>query len=184
MIEALVARYGVFGVLLGAGIEGEAVVFLGGVLAHRGLMPLWQVMIAAAIGSFLADQLFFALGRRATSLSYVQRLMTAKAMLRARDLLHRHPTGFILAFRFLYGMRIISPVLIGTTEIPTARFVLLNAVAACLWAVVISGVGYLFGNLVEALLGHLRLHLHLLIALTALALAGAALLLLRRRQGD
>lgn len=180
VIEGLVVKYGLFGVLLGAGIEGEAVVFLSGVLAHRGLMPLWQVMSAAALGSFVADQLFFLLGRRAASLPYVQKLNRAPAMQRARGLLHAHPTGFILAFRFLYGMRIISPVLIGTTEIPALRFMALNALAACLWAVMVAGIGYAFGNAVEALFGHLRLHLHVILALSAIAIGALGLFLVRR----
>lgn len=172
VIEGLVVKYGLLGVLLGAGIEGEAVVFLSGVLAHRGLMPLWQVMSAAALGSFVADQLFFLLGRRPVQLLDVWQ--------RARGLLYAHPTGFILAFRFLYGMRIISPVLIGTTEIPALRFMALNALAACLWAVMVAGIGYAFGNAVEALFGHLRLHLHMILALSAIAIGALGLFLVRR----
>lgn len=181
MLEALITKYGVFGVLLGAGVEGEGVVFLGGVLAHRGLLAVWQVALAAALGSFIADQLFFALGRRASGLAFVTRLTRTAAMHRARGLLERYPTGFILAFRFLYGLRIISPVLIGTTTIPAMRFLVLNALAACLWGVVITGIGYLFGNAVEALFGHLRLHVHLVLALAALLVFAAGGVLLARR---
>ena len=68
-------------------------------------------------------------------------------------------------------MRIISPLLISRTSIPASRFLLLNAIAACAWAVAITAVGYLFGNAVEALFGHLRLHLHLVISLIALVIA-------------
>ncbi len=51
-----------------------------------------------------------------------------------KDLLERHPTGFILAFRFLYGMRTISPVIIGLSGVPFRKFLLLNAIAAGIWA--------------------------------------------------
>ena len=63
-IELLITRYGLAAVFLGAGIEGETMVVTGGLLAHGGLMPVTGVAIAAAAGSFVADQLFFAAGRR------------------------------------------------------------------------------------------------------------------------
>ena len=49
-IEALIARYGLAAIFLGAGIEGETSVVAGGVLAHRHLLPLWGVWLAAASG--------------------------------------------------------------------------------------------------------------------------------------
>ena len=171
MIETLVREYGIPAVMIGAGVEGEGVVFLGGVLAHRGLLVVWQVALAAAIGSFCADQIIFFLGRHAGHLRFVQRLDASKAMGRARGLLERYPVGFVLAFRFVYGMRIISPLLISRTRISSLRFLVLNGIAALSWAVVITAVGYLFGNAVETAFGHLRLHLHLIVALAALLLA-------------
>lgn len=49
---------------LGAGIEGETMVVTGGVLSHDGLLPVAGVAVAAAAGSFVADQAFVAIGRR------------------------------------------------------------------------------------------------------------------------
>ena len=50
----------------------------------------------------------------------------------------RHPTLFVFAFRFLYGLRTVSPVAIGTTRLPTARFMALNGTAALVWATMLS----------------------------------------------
>ena len=63
-IETLIAEYGLAAVFLGAGIEGETMVLAGGLFAHEGMLSLPGAMIAAACGSFVADQLFFAAGRR------------------------------------------------------------------------------------------------------------------------
>ena len=43
-IEALVARYGVVAIFLGAGVEGEAAVVTGGVLAHQGLVSRMSLL--------------------------------------------------------------------------------------------------------------------------------------------
>jgi membrane protein DedA with SNARE-associated domain len=164
-LQELMAQYGPLAVFIGAGAEGETAAFLGGVFAHRHLMPWWQAAVAAAAGSFVADQLFFLAGRYAAKLAFVQRFSRQKAMRRVTGLLETYPTGFILAFRFIYGIRIISPVAIGLSKVPALRFLLLNAIAAAIWGVVITAVGYLIGNAVEGIFGRLRLHMHLMVAL-------------------
>lgn len=170
MLEKLIGDYGVFAVFLGAGIEGETAAFLGGIAAHRHLIAYWQVALAASLGSFTADQIFFLLGRHAAKWSYVKRLLDSAPIAGATRLLEARPTSFILAFRFIYGIRTISPVAIGVSSVPGWKFVSLNAIAASAWGIMITGAGFLAGQAIEAMLGRLRLHVHLLIALVAGAL--------------
>nr|WP_314467482.1 DedA family protein [uncultured Novosphingobium sp.] len=181
-IAALIARFGLPAVALGAAVEGETVVMTGGLIAHQGLMPLSGVMAAAAIGSFVADQFFFLLGRRFRMHRLVRKVTERKAFARVLKLLERYPTGFILAFRFLYGLRTISPIAIGTSNIPARRFVALNALAAAVWGVVIAGIGYSFGQVVELAFGHLRRFGHVALAVFALVAVATALTLLFRRR--
>ncbi|MDF2639562.1 MAG: hypothetical protein K0R64_2546 [Novosphingobium lindaniclasticum] len=181
-IEALIAEFGLPAVALGAALEGETVVLTGGLIAHQGLLPLYGVMAAAAIGSFIADQFFFLLGRRYRMHRLVRKLTERPAFARVMRMLERHPTGFILAFRFLYGFRTISPVAIGTSRIPTRRFLLLNAVAALAWGAAIAAIGYSFGQVVELAFGNLRRFGHVALAIAALvAVATAMTLLVRSR---
>lgn len=172
-LQALISDYGPLAVFLGAGIEGETAVFLGGVFAHRQLFPFWQAAAAAALGSFVADQIFFYLARYARRLGFVQRLTRSSGIRRVNGMLEAHPHGFILAFRFIYGIRIASPVAIGLSSVPAPLFLVLNAIAAAIWALVITAIGYLFGDAVESLFGRLRLHVHLLIALAVVVAAVA-----------
>ncbi len=182
MLAALIAQYGLLAVFLGSAIEGETVAFLGGVSAHRHLLPFWAVACAAALGSFLADQIFFFLGRWASASPRIARLAEKPIAAKVKALLERHPTTFILSFRFLYGMRTISPIIIGLSGVPARTFVVLNAIAAAVWGLVIPAVGYFFSDLVESLVGRLHLHVHLLIGLLVVAaLAGALTLWGRRR---
>ncbi len=169
MLENLIKEYGVLAVFFGAAFEGETAAFLGGIFAHRHLMPYWQVALAACLGSFSADQFFFLSGRYATKWSYVQKLLGSEPVARVTRLLEAHPTGFILAFRFIYGIRTISPVAIGVSSVSMQKFVVLNAVAALIWGVLITAIGFLAGQAVESLLGRLQLHLHLLIVLALVA---------------
>ncbi|MGO7697166.1 hypothetical protein AB9E35_34490, partial [Rhizobium leguminosarum] len=62
------------------------------------------------------------IGGDAARWGLVRRLMERPALARANRLLERYPTGFILAFRFIVGLRTISPIVIGTTRIATGKF--------------------------------------------------------------
>lgn len=181
-IEYLISQYGAFAILIGSAIEGETVVFLGGVLAHRHLLSYWTAALAASTGSFIADQLFFFAGRYARQWPRVQTLIAKPAFARVTGMLERYPTGFILAFRFIYGIRTISPLAIGASKVPAAKFVMLNAIAALIWGFVITAVGYLFGQGAERLLGHLELHRHLLIAIGVAVVAVIALVFFIRHR--
>jgi len=174
-IEALVARYGIAAVAIGAGLEGETAVVVGGVLAHEGLVPLAGVMAAAALGSFAADQLFFAAGRRFREHRRVQRVMRRRAFAAALGFLERHPVGFIFAFRFIYGFRTVSPVAIGTSAVPARRFLAVNAVAAVVWAVTFTLVGFVFGRAFQAALGRIAPGRHHVVIGAGVALAVAAI---------
>ncbi len=152
-IESLITEYGLAAIFLGAGFEGETSVVTGGLLAHEAMLPLVGTGIAAATGSFAADQLFFFIGRRYRDTDRIRRMTAKPAFAKALGTLDRHPSAFILGFRFLYGLRTISPIAIGTSHVPTRTFVLLNAISAIVWAALFTGIGYLFGDQVLALLG-------------------------------
>lgn len=178
--ELLIAKYGLLAIFLGAGIEGETVVILGGVFAHRHLVSYWSAALAACAGSFVADQLLFFAGRHARHYRRIQKLIEQPAFARVTQLLERYPTGFIFAFRFLYGLRVISPVAIGMSRIPAAKFLIFNAAAASIWGPLFTGIGYLFGQGIEQAFGHLPLHRHMFIALGTIALLIVAVLAFRK----
>ncbi len=153
-IETLIAHYGFVAIFLGAGVEGETSVIAGGVLAHRGLLPLWSASAAAAAGSFVADQLFFAAGRYFRDNPRVKKIEQRPAFAKALVMLEHHPVLFIMGFRFLYGLRTISPMAVGTSQVRTHTFLLLNGLAAIVWGALFTGIGYGFGGGIERLFGN------------------------------
>ena len=171
--EEMVTRWGVAAVFLGAGLEGETAAVTGGLLAHRQLIPLWASALAACTGSFVADECFFLIGRHFRDHARVRALAAKPVFAKALAALERHPTGFILSFRFVYGLRTISPFAIGSTSVPFARFVLLNAIAATAWGLIFTGLGYAFGKSIEGLFGRLLTTGHVLLVVAAVVVAAA-----------
>lgn len=181
-IETLVAQYGLPAIFLGAGIEGETVAILAGVVAHAGTLGFWPTVLAVGLGSFAADQIFFLCGRFLRNVRFVRRVSARPLFAKALAAFEKRPLLFTFGFRFVYGFRTVSPIAIGTTRLSTLRFMLINVVAAATWALVFVSAGYWFGHGIEALFGQLRTHHRLLIGLAgALLLVGALAFVTRRR---
>jgi membrane protein DedA with SNARE-associated domain len=153
-VNDLLAHYGLFAVFAGSGIEGEPFALAGGILAHRAALPLWQVMIAASLGSCTVDQFWFFLARYFRDDRWVVRLSRRPAFADAIDLIERRPTMFILLFRFAYGLRAIAPVAIGSSQVSAWRFVPLTIVASAIWGPIFVTIGYMFGTTLERYLPH------------------------------
>lgn len=153
-MEEFLRQYGPIGVFLGAAFEGQTAVIIGGLLARQHILPFWVVLSSAAAGSGLIDHLLFVAGRRFRSHRWVRRATEQAAFARALRFIERFPIGYILAFRFIFGLRMASPVAIGVTQVPTWRFTILNILGAIIWAAAFSGAGFLFGEALFNLLGH------------------------------
>ena len=156
---------------------------LGGIAVHRELIAYASTILAGAAGSFIADQTFFAIGRKFRDGPRIKRFRQKKGYARAVAAFERHPTLFVFAFRFLYGMRTVSPIAIGTTTLPARRFLVINALAALVWSAVFVSLGYVSGQAIEAAFGRVRSFAHVLIPVVVIAigLGLAARALLRRR---
>ena len=155
-LESIIETYGYWAILVGTFLEGETILVLGGFAAHQGYMTLAGVIVAAFWGSFSGDQLFFHLGRRHSQAFLARRPSWKLRIDKAHRLLERFESVYIVGFRFLYGLRTVSPFVIGMSSVPTWKFILLNAIGAFLWAVVIGTSGYLFGSAAEVLIGNIK----------------------------
>ncbi len=149
-LQSLIETYGYAAVLAGTFLEGETVLVLAGFAAHRGYLDLPLVVLAAFAGSVVGDQFYFFLGRRYGSAMLARFPGLQGRAARVQRLLERYHTPIIPALRFLYGLRTVGPVAIGMSRVEGLRFLLLNMVGAVVWAVVIAGAGFLFGNVFQA----------------------------------
>jgi membrane protein DedA with SNARE-associated domain len=170
MTESFVARWGYASVGVGVFFEGEAIVVVAGAMAQRGLLSLPGVIISAFLGTLLGDQLWFHLGRRYGKAFIARRPAWQGRAARAEALLTRFGTLFVLAFRFIYGFRTITPIFLGATGYPVRRFALLNALSAALWASAFSVAGYALGASLMSVLGRATRFEELLLAAAAASL--------------
>lgn len=181
MLADLLAKYGYLTLFAGCVLEGESVLLLAGVAAHAGYLSLPLVLLVAFAGGTLGDQVYFLVGRRYGEplLGRWPRFEAPAA--RVRRLIDRHSALLIIGVRFMYGLRLVGPVVIGMSDVPTWRFAMFNMIGAAIWAVAVGGAGYVFGHAIEWLLADLELFEK--VALACAALAVVALLVWRGSRG-
>jgi membrane protein DedA with SNARE-associated domain len=166
----LIHSYGYIGVLIGTFLEGETTLILAAFAAHQGYLELPYVMLAASVGSLCGDQSFFWLGRKRREKTLEKHPSLGRRVARAQALMERHRTLLMFAFRFMYGLRTVIPFAFGMSHVPFAEFLLLSTTSSVIWAILVGGVGFLFGNALEGLMGNIERYE--LIVLAAIAAVG------------
>jgi membrane protein DedA with SNARE-associated domain len=184
-LPGLIDSYGYLAVFIGAFLEGETVLALAGLAANRGYLDFPTVVLIAMCAGFLGDQFYFFLGRHKGA-KILARFPHAEARAHQLDaLLSRWHAPLIIGIRFMYGLRILGPVMLGMGRVRTWKFVVFNFIGAAIWAPLVAGIGYVFGTLLESVLGDLkRIEVWGFVALVALGLALFFLHWLRARRED
>ena len=157
-IDQLIAEYGTYSYLIAfiwTFLEGETFVLFAGFAAAQGLLNPVLLLVTAWLGSFAGDQVYFWIGRH-FGLGILNRFPRWRyGVETALRWLERYNTGFILSFRFIYGIRNLSSFALGMSAIRWQRFLSLNFLAAGLWAAGFIAAGYFLGHAFHAVLGHL-----------------------------
>ncbi|EBP0098229.1 DedA family protein [Salmonella enterica subsp. salamae] len=158
-INTLITHYGYAALVIGSMAEGETVTLLGGVAAHQGLLKFPLVAAAVALGGMMGDQLLYLLGRCYGG-KILRRFPRYHTKIRhAQKMIQRHPYLFVIGTRFMYGFRVVGPLLIGASRLPPKIFLPLNIVGALVWALLFTTLGYLGGEVIAPWLHDLDQHL-------------------------
>src|SRR5579862_7912652 len=183
-INQLIANHGAYFYVVAVVwtfLEGETFILFAAFAAAHGLIDPWLLLIAAWLGSFSGDQFYFWLARH-----FGVRLLERFPRWRHRvdaplHFLERYDAGFILTFRFIYGIRNFSSFALGLSAVRWDRFLRLNFTAAGLWAASFVGVGFFLGHAFHAVLGDIARSFSLVMLAVFVAL-GAGMWLLHRLQ--
>lgn len=177
-VAALLHDYGYPAIVAGTFFEGESVLIAAGALAQRGLLEWPWVYALGALGGFIGDQTWFAVGRW-----FGPRLIDRRPKLQAaRDkmnaLMTRGDAWIVMGIRFMYGLRVGGPIVIGASRISWGRYAFFNAIGALVWAGVICAGGYALGASIASASSQWRL---VTIGIAAFAVIAIGVWFWRRR---
>jgi membrane protein DedA with SNARE-associated domain len=130
--------------------RAETILLIAGYYASAGHFHIALVMLVAASGAIIGDNIGFAIGHhygRAT-------LLRLDAMYSSRQNVFKHIENYfdshgnktILVARFITGLRVFAALLAGASKMPWRVFFAYNVAGALLWSVVITLLGFLFGH--------------------------------------
>lgn len=107
----------------------------------------WLLLLVAAVGSFVGDNLAFTIGRRlgVDRFRLTRGRRTAALLGRVRGTLEQRSASTILTARFIPIGRVAVNVLAGSSTFPRRRFVVLSAVSGVLWAAYSVLIGVVAG---------------------------------------
>jgi membrane protein DedA with SNARE-associated domain len=148
----LLHQYKYWIVILGALLEGEMVLLLAGGSAYHGYMNVHWVMVIAFLGALVHDHLLFLLGRFFGRKLILRFPLVEGRVARVNELIHKYDRWFIMSFRFVYGLRTITPLMVGNSNIPWRRYTMLVSISAALWAMVVAYLGFTSAMALEKVL--------------------------------
>ncbi len=147
-MEVYIEKLGYIGILVGTFLEGETTVLIGGILSKLGYMNIYKVFIFAVIGTFAGDFTFFSIGKVfGRNIVNKYKFLSSKVPV-ADKIIKKHGSFIIFIIRFLVGIRAVVLLLLGCTNIKISKFFLFSLANSILWSIVVSAIGYMFGNVV------------------------------------
>jgi membrane protein DedA with SNARE-associated domain len=155
-LPQLLSDHGYAAVFVGALLEGETILLLAGFAAHQGYLSLPAVIGVAFVGGTLGDQAFFWIGRAFGPALIARWPSVARHAPRVQALLRRWDAPLVIGIRFMYGLRISGPIVIGACDLSAWRFAVFNAIGAAIWAPLVGGLGYVFGHALALVLDDMR----------------------------
>ncbi|MFL5736056.1 MAG: DedA family protein [Actinomycetota bacterium] len=174
---------------IGVIVPGETIVILGGVYASEvGKPPLWLpgVMIAAATGAVIGDNIGYWIGRRfgrGFLERHGHRLFISKERLDKGDEFYRkHGGKTVFLARFVPVARSVGIILAGVSEMPWKRFFMYDVAGAVLWAVGNTLLGYVAGRSYDTWEGYANQIVLGIVIVAALVVGGSKFVSWRRNK--
>ncbi|MDX8406391.1 MAG: VTT domain-containing protein [Mariprofundus sp.] len=166
----LIDQYGYLAIFISMFIEGELFLLAASVLVSNGLLQTHWVITYAALGTFVAHMIFFAIGRW-QGMELIDRLpFLRRHYPKANVLMDKYANWSVFICQYLYGMRLISAVLFGCSTITTIRFAMLQLINCITWSLLIYFASQLIGTLAASIMEAVGLY-GLLAIITLLAAA-------------
>lgn len=133
-------------------IPGETAAVLGGVVASRGQVQFWLMMVLVVLAAITGDSVGYEVGKH-----FGPRLLKLKTFDRhrselnkAQDFLRRRGGSAVFLGRFTAFFRAVMPALAGTSRMPYRKFLAYNAAGGISWGAGFVLLGFLAGNSYKA----------------------------------
>ena len=172
MFEEWIDSFKYAALTTGTFFEGETAILLASIMIFKGMFFLPYTIFFGFLGSFISDWLYYLIGRLNGKTFISRRPALA---LKAEQVIHffnRNKVQILFSYRFMYGLRVIIPLVIGMSGLPPRLFLFYSVMAGLSWATIVTALGYSIGALFDV--GPEDIRNNILIIIPALAVVGFA----------
>ncbi len=154
-MEQFLIRYGLFAVLFGSMVEGDAMPVMSGVVAHLGYFRLWEALAAGIGGMFLGDCVWYWLGR-GFGPKIEKTKFYRKHLPKAEKFVNKIGIWQILAARIVYGTRNVTMLFWGIKKLSFVKFAAIDLLGCLVWGTILASLGYSLSFSAEKLIGDIK----------------------------
>lgn len=137
------------GLFFGFFLPGDSLLFTAGILASKGLLDIYAIVIGCIICAFLGDQIGYWTGDKFGTKFFNKPgslFQDPKNITRAEEFYEKHGKKTIVLARFVPVVRTFAPIVAGAAKMRYNEFVAYNLAGGALWATAFPAAGYLFGS--------------------------------------
>ncbi len=181
LISPLSDIYAYLALLLGVVAEGETAIFIAAFASQGGYLNIYGVFAITFSATLASDWIWFFMGRINGDLLFKKR---PKLMARAKKvdhLLEKYPILILFTYRYMYGLRIVLPLVFGFSSLKFKKFAFFSFLSTAIWAGVMCALGFYFSAFLERNLNEFVKYQEIII-LSMIALGVLIFLLFRIRK--
>jgi len=133
----------------------DATLMLCGFLLFHGIVRLVPAFLTVYVGLLLADVFVYSFGRkygdRITGHKRFRKFIAPERLGELEERFRKRGLLYILCGRHLIGLRVQLFLVAGVMKMPLSHFILADGISATITIALMSGIGYLGGNSLDAI---------------------------------
>ncbi|MPW15796.1 DedA family protein [Paraburkholderia sp. CNPSo 3157] len=134
-------------------LPGDSLLFIGGAFCATGEMNIELLIVLLLAAAVLGNTVNYLIGRAIgpkvfnSHIPVLERFLDREALRKTHDFYERHGGKTIVLARFIPVVRTFAPFVAGASQMGVRRFQLFNFAGAFFWVLLLTLLGYFFGNI-------------------------------------
>jgi membrane-associated protein len=141
------------GLLVGAILPGDSLLFTAGFLASQGYFNIWLLVPICFIAAVVGDATGYSIGHKFGRSLFTKpesRFFKPSYLTKSEAFFEKHGGRAIILARFMPIVRTFAPVIAGVSAMQYREFAVYNVVGAVLWAIGVTLAGYFLGSAIPS----------------------------------
>ncbi len=134
------------GILLGAFLPGDSLLFAAGIFAGQGYFPFWLLIILAILSAFLGDNVGYWFGKKFGPRVFAKEesfFFKKSYIKRTEEFYAEHGKKTVAIARFVPIVRTFAPIMAGIGSMDYKAFLKWNILGSAIWVLTFTSAGLL-----------------------------------------